>query len=303
MKMSYFKEFIVLANVESYTLASAQLSMNESALSRHIKTLEKELGLPLFERNSRNVRLSPYGQLFLPYAKKIAFLSQDYTRELAEAKRRRQKTVAIGTSCYINDLIVDYHQYEPSVSLLSDFTDDTSLAGALRSGRYELGFFGSIPEHAEDFIVLPFMTDCYAAALPSSHPLASKNQIRLEELKDDFFISYDSASQNDVHLKAICQSAGFFPNIVCRADVTTSIINFIKMGFGISLLLKRSVLAAASEDMKAVAVVDIFPAQPSDIFLCWQRNVPLSDSAKNFTDFALKVWAKEKNKDKAETVF
>ena len=69
MNTEYLKEFVVLAETKNFWEASDRLYMNQSTLSKHIKSLENELGVDLFLRTTRRVELTNYGQTFLPYAK------------------------------------------------------------------------------------------------------------------------------------------------------------------------------------------------------------------------------------------
>ena len=67
MNTEYLKEFVVLAETKNFGEASDRLYMNQSTLSKHIKSLENELGINLFLRTTRRVELTNYGQTFLPY--------------------------------------------------------------------------------------------------------------------------------------------------------------------------------------------------------------------------------------------
>ena len=72
MDISYVLEFVVLADTKSFSAASYQLHMSQAALSKHIQSMERELGHPLFIRTTSNVEISEYGQIYLPYARQIS---------------------------------------------------------------------------------------------------------------------------------------------------------------------------------------------------------------------------------------
>lgn len=78
MEISYFREFVVLAETQNYWAASERMFIGQSSLSKHIKTLERQLGAPLFDRSSRRVALTEFGRLMLPYAQKVASLQYEY---------------------------------------------------------------------------------------------------------------------------------------------------------------------------------------------------------------------------------
>mgnify|MGYP000270200484 CR=1 FL=1 len=70
MELSYIREFVVLAETGNYLEAADALFIAQSSLSRHIKSIELDLGSPLFDRTTRKVVLNGFGQAFLPYAKR-----------------------------------------------------------------------------------------------------------------------------------------------------------------------------------------------------------------------------------------
>ena len=287
MKLNYFKEFIVLAEVENYTLASKRLDILESALSRHIRTLEKELNITLFDRTSRKVSLSYYGQIFLPYAKQMAFLQQEYTRELMEAKEKHVNSISIGTTYFINDLLIDFHHYDSQTSLMIDFTDNFTLVERLLSGRCEIGFFTEPEDLTEDFMIFPYVVDFYVAVLPVTHPLAGRESIELTELAGDNFISYKTDSDGDIRLKELCRGAGFNPIIVLTADVETTITSFVRDGIGVSILLKKGI----SNDLPpGVCMVNIEPGAGASIYLAYRKDARLSVGAEYFIRYTQNIW-------------
>ena len=79
MEINYLRELVVLAQMGNFLEAADALYIAQSTLSKHIKKIESELGVPLFDRTTRKVSISKYGQLFLPYAKQIAEIQDQYT--------------------------------------------------------------------------------------------------------------------------------------------------------------------------------------------------------------------------------
>ena len=92
MDIEYLCEFTVIAKLESFSRAAEELCISQSSLSKHILTLERELGVPLLVRNSRNVTLSPAGAQILPMAAQVYELKNKIM--VAAAKQSsRQKTI------------------------------------------------------------------------------------------------------------------------------------------------------------------------------------------------------------------
>lgn len=86
MDINYFKEFSVLAETRNYWEAAERLFVNQSTLSKHIKAMEKELGVLLFSRTTRKVELTEFGKALLPYAQSIMHTQFEYSALLLQKK-------------------------------------------------------------------------------------------------------------------------------------------------------------------------------------------------------------------------
>ncbi len=81
------REFLTLSELKNFNSASEKLFLSQPTLSRHIKELEEELGVTLFNRSTRRVELTDAGQYFLPFAKLIVNAEDEYTVGLAAMRR------------------------------------------------------------------------------------------------------------------------------------------------------------------------------------------------------------------------
>lgn len=104
MELAFIREFVTLAEIRKFSAAAQQLHISQSTLSRHIQTLETELGCTLFTRTTRDVELSACGALYLPYAKKIAHIAGPQTHACgntaASSGRRSQSASSTIRTCF-----------------------------------------------------------------------------------------------------------------------------------------------------------------------------------------------------------
>lgn len=91
MEIEYLYEFTVIAKMQNFSRAAEELCMSQSSLSKHVLALERELGVPLLIRNSRNVTLSPAGAQILPLAAQASEL-KNKIRVVADKQSGREKT-------------------------------------------------------------------------------------------------------------------------------------------------------------------------------------------------------------------
>lgn len=188
MEIQYLAEFIRLAETCSYVEAADQLYISQSSLTKHIQRLEKELGVPLFDRSTRSVRLSSYGKDFLPYAKAICASYQKGLDKLSHQMDRNQNTLRIAAippmSAYgIPELIQQFEKKYPQCTLhLYQETSET-IWKMIADHRCDIAFAHDVSnELPEGFEAVTYTRDYIVAAISSDNPLSARKSISLDEL-------------------------------------------------------------------------------------------------------------------------
>ena len=96
MEITYLREFMELSTLLNYTETAEKLYISQPVLSKHIKSLENELGFSLFERNSKSVALTDFGRRYLPYAEKIVRQYEEGEKWRKEYIDRKSTFVRMG---------------------------------------------------------------------------------------------------------------------------------------------------------------------------------------------------------------
>jgi DNA-binding transcriptional LysR family regulator len=295
MNTDIFLEFSVLAEIESYNEAADQLLISESALSRHIQGLEDELGVRLFDRTSRKVRINKYGKIFLPYAQRFIAMQHEYFHDIEKVKKGKE-TVFICSSYYIDDFLFKFHSLNNSMAVThvnSDNNNSDKWPYLLRRGVCELAFVTDPVDGNNEFTVVPFETDCYVAVLPKSHSFATRKSLPLSELSDEKFISFKENSHSDSQLKKLCRGSGFDPKISFNTDTGSAIASFVKNGMGVSILLKKTL---SKMNVTGVTLVNIEPKAVIHVCICHLKAAVLSRGAKSLLQFSTDTWPEIKRK-------
>jgi LysR family transcriptional activator of glutamate synthase operon len=207
-QLYYFKK---LAELEHYTQAAKELYISQPALSDAIHSLENELGVPLFQRVGRNVKLTKYGREFNEYVK--AGL-QEIDNGVARA---RSYSTSPRGNLNIGAIFTVQGDYLPA--LLNAFNDKVSnevsftlfqgfslpLIEGLRRGEYD-AVFAAKPEHAEDLECVPVVAHELVAVVQKDHPLAFKHTVRLEELQPYHVYTYRPGTPIGNEVNAILDS-------------------------------------------------------------------------------------------------
>lgn len=187
MDISYLNEFVVLAEVKKYSAAAQRLHISQPTLSRHIQAMEAELGSPLFDRTTREMDLSEFGRLYLPYAKRI---SNEFQKAQAQAEaftREQIEKVRIGVVhnpdlYHIIDSIVAFQQVHPTIPIQMIEGTANELEAEFAAGRLNI----MTTPYAEWETAPPNFIQVgmgrIAAVLSARHPLARQTAIPLSAL-------------------------------------------------------------------------------------------------------------------------
>lgn len=286
------REFVVLAQTCNYLQAAELLFISQSSLSKHIKSLERELGVELFDRSTRRVQLTSQGRVFLPFARRLAETSRDATVALADMHDNTQHVLDIGSI----PVMVPYgitavlHRFEntyPNIRIRITEGEADQLRELLRKKKLDLAFIrewdGDVDhdDTDEEFETIIFAEDELVAILPSAHPLANRPLIRLSELATESFLLLPEGTVMSALVTDACAVEGFVPDVRYRGSRAENIIDLVERGMGVSLLMQKP---AAYLSHKAVAVVNLEHPIVTKVKLCRLRDREPSAEAQLFLD-------------------
>ena len=129
MDTSFYREFLVLVDTLNFWEASSRLFMNESSLSKHIRKMEKELGVKLFDRSSRKVELTHYGKMMIPFAEKIVEAEMESRDAIRNAVEMENGVLMVGilpdaTNYQLTDVLVRFSDAYPD-AVIKALDNDT----------------------------------------------------------------------------------------------------------------------------------------------------------------------------------
>ena len=288
MEINYLKEFVVLAQTGNFLEAADILYSSQSALSKHIKSMELELGVSLFDRTTRKVNISKFGQLLLPYAKQIVELQDKYNAILQNSIEAEREILTVGSihslaQYNISDIFANFKKSRPQSTINVVQGGSEEMKGMLRQRKCELAFIRFSDEVDEDLVKIPYAVDTMVAVLPVTHPLARQKTIPLRMLANEDILL--TAKQTMLYRLGInaCEQSGFTPKVAYTDHNLGDICDLVAKGPGVALLMKQLALYVSSPK---IAIVDISPSVSTQINLCYLKGVELSDAAKHFLSCA-----------------
>ena len=279
MDIRAIRYFLAAAETENLSRASERLNIVQSALSHQIRGLEEELGVELFVRHGRRIRLSQMGRVFLEDARKLLADLELAKQRVARAARGALGELRVGVETIssrnrlVSRALLEFRGSFPDVSLQLSAFMGGPLREAIRAGEVDAGFVPMLAQIA-DLETLTFGTTDWVLALPRDHRLATKPRLLLKDLEGEPFIwrPRDVSPIVYDHLLAACRAKGFTPDIVQEAH-NEMMLSLVAVGLGVGLLVEDVAEQHASDEMVAFRKVEDF-SMPLDLCLVWRKDNP-----------------------------
>ncbi|WP_409180818.1 LysR family transcriptional regulator [Amycolatopsis sp. VS8301801F10] len=249
MELRYLSAFVAVAEELHFGRAAKRLRMAQPPLSQQIRQLEKELGVRLFDRNTRSVRLTNAGEAFLEPARTALEDVGIAVRAAKAAGRGEYGRVTVGFAGASSHealprLTRAVRAAHPGLELVMRGQTYANVAlEKVADGSLDLGFVrlpGDRPDApAPGVQTRVIQVEELICALPADHPLAGRECVALEDLAGEPFVSFPSnagSTLRDALVKA-CEAAGFTPRVAQEAPDSYTILALVAAGVGVTLTL------------------------------------------------------------------
>ncbi len=241
IEVRHLRYFLAVAETLHFSKAAAQLGMAQPPLSQQIRSLERILGYPLFERTTRGVRLTKVGQYFRECSQNTVTKIQDDV-EMARRLGSGQEgvlTVGFSGSVMLTTLpkaIERYRRAYPRVELRLRELVTAEQMPSLLDGALDLGFLRD-GEPRDGLSIESILRERFIAVLPARHRLAGRATIRPGDLRNEPFVLFARRMGPLAFDRTIscCEVEGFRPNVVQEAPQWPTVVRLVAAGSGISL--------------------------------------------------------------------
>jgi DNA-binding transcriptional LysR family regulator len=291
MELRHLRYFVAVAENSGFGRAAQLLHVAQSAISEQVRDLEEELGAPLFDRNNRNIRLTPEGEIFLADAKEILAAVSKATANVKRSLQGEVGTLTIGffaggTGAFFPAIIKEFRSRFPEVQLKLVEMAPLMQHQALQAGTIDIGFTRVLGPQVSALRSEHFLTERLYVVLPRTHRLAQAQQIAVKELSEEQFVLNDRGYSAPVFDKVItlCTEAGFSPRIRATGTVSSGILPLVEAGEGIAILPGGS-RRLSSEELIFVPLSD--RSAFVDLVIAWSPGSP-SRVVQSFLDLVRK---------------
>ncbi len=275
MKLRHLKCFMVLSEELHFSKAAEKLYIGQPPLSRTIKELENELGVKLFDRNKRNVKLTPCGEFLKAEGSKLFSNIENIKTQLKiidEGKSGQLKIGYVGAAMHsiLPDLLINLREKMDITTILYEMNNDDQIQ-AIKSEQIDIGFLRSAP-HTNELSIIPILKETFSLILPLNHPLANHKKINIKDLAKEPFISlnYQCAPALIDKIMNICLQKGFAPKIAHETSQINSIIRLVESGLGYSIV-PTSVKTVYSLNVKFIEINSV--KEKAELLLLHLKNM------------------------------
>ncbi len=289
MNLKQLEYFRTTAELEHFTRAAELLGISQSSLSHSIKELEEELGVKLFQRQGRNVKLTKYGQMFLPSVTQSLDALSDGCQQVKDSVNPDGGTVHIALPARLEPFasyLAVYYVSETGRSHVNfQFTRTSSCADArhkLLESTVDLVF---LPEAGNDlFDSFRIGSHEIVVLVSQNHRLAGRKSVTLAELRGERFLYYPRRHPFRRTLDSAFAEVGFTPSITAETAQDHAIFGMVAANRGVAIMPRP--LGDMPYPIKILPITGTPPA-PRQIYLLWNRRTSLPPAALRLRDFIL----------------
>jgi DNA-binding transcriptional LysR family regulator len=293
MDLRLLSHFVVVAEQLHFRRASQIIGTAQPTLSQQIAALEEHLGVQLFDRSQRSVRLTHAGAMFLKDARRLLADFAAASERAQQAEQAQHGTLSIAAInapifAYLPKVVARFRTRYPDVSLQISVMYGTEILEALRRRDVELAFARYKPQDDLGGVILH--RHPLRCVLPESHPAAYGDSVSLRSLKGERLVIYPRSLIGEAfdQVIAFCHMYDFFPESIKEATGVESLMGLIACGGGIGIL-PSSWEAIRFGDI-AVRRIDESADWTFESAAFWRRDQE-SPLARAFVDIAKEVCA------------
>ena len=297
MEIKDMRAFYAIVEEGNISHAAQRLDIAQPALSRQMKRLETALGVQLFERGSRRIRLTDAGRVMYARVEHILGMVDGTVREITEIGSGVAGSIRLGTittsgAMLLPELISEFHSRYPNVTYQIWEAEGARILELLDNRVIEIGITRTqVDSKVYESIVLP--NEPLVLIMNKDHEIgAALDRVKLEELKGVPIII--PLRWQSVFV-ANCRKEGFEPNVVCVSDSIVQDLLLTKMGMGMALLPVSSKTLLTDGNLIYKKLVE--PEMSTHTVIAWLKNRTLSSSSEHLIRLFREIFLNEREAD------
>ncbi|AMW81928.1 LysR family transcriptional regulator [Pseudomonas sp. TH34] len=290
MNLRTLLAFVEVVRQGSFSQAAEVVSLTQSTVSKAVKTLEDELGTPLFNRIGHKSELTAAGEI--AYRRALVLLAErsDLVAEINDLLGLKRGVLRIGlppvgSGVLFAAMFALYRQRYPEIEIELIEHGSKKLGECLEAGEVDLAAL-LVPVAGEfeyqDVRVEPLMV-----VMPIDHPLAGRKSVDFSDLADSPFILFEAGFALNRIILTACERRGVVPRVTARSAQIDFIVDLVAAGLGVAFLPS---MLAYKHLHAGIALIQLDEPQTDwHIALAWRRQAHLPPAARAWLDLALEM--------------
>jgi len=273
--------FLTVAKHGGFRGAAKHRGLSQSAVTQHIKQLERSLNAVLIDRSNAVSKLTTEGQALLPYAQMLI----DISMKASDLFRRSSLTIGASSNVgiYLLQPYLKEFQHHCSVRLDIVIADNASIADKLQRLEIDIAVM-EWWDNRSGFTANIWRSEELVLIVPTSHPWASRSSVQVDELDGIELIGGEKGTGTGRIIERVLGDRGLRINVAMQLGSTEAVKHAVKAGLGVSLVLAGAVTDEVLNRQLSVVRIDGDTLQ-KDIYVI-HRNCPSADSVESrFVDF------------------
>lgn len=290
MELNKLYYFHIVAKNQNVTKAAEELFISQPALTKAIKNLEKQLGLPLFYKKGKHIFLTSFGKYLKGETDKMFAIWNNVTLETKKIKHEYDKSIRINVlaaTSIVTDAVLEYKKLNSDTIFHIIQNEEANCDISVTTNSVD---FSKLPEFADKYI---FEEKIYLAT-PKIDEYEEKESISLEEVREKGFVNLSGSRLFRIVCDKFCESAGFTPNIIFESDSPATVKNIIKSGMGIGFWPEFSWSEFPLEDINLIPISN--PVCQRELIIGLHTNMFTTNTVKDFYNFLL-LYISERTKE------
>jgi DNA-binding transcriptional LysR family regulator len=256
MELRQLEYFVAVAEEANFTRAAQRVLISQSGVSSQVRQLERELGQELFDRSTRQARLTAAGQAALDPARAALAAAANIQHAVDEVTGLVRGRLAIGmvVGCTITPLFVameKFHRRHPGIEMAVTEDNSEQMAAAVRSGQLDVALIGATGKLPDGLDGMTIITENLSALVPPTHALARRARLPIGQLDGEPIVCMPVGTGIRATLDMGCAAAGFTPQVTVEASAADTVAELTRRGLGVGVL---SASMTTRYDKRLVAV-------------------------------------------------
>jgi DNA-binding transcriptional LysR family regulator len=289
MKLFQIEYLVAVCRYGSISQAADALLVSRPAVSRAVRDLEEEFGVPLLQRNTTGVVLTEAGQVFYEKCLKIQQMLAELGTEMASFKCGAQdesdRVLSIGISftarCVVLPFINAFHHEFPEVKIRLTDIERAFLDSRTLVPDYDLEIALCSGERVEGVEFLNIRETFLAFCCSKQHPLAGRSHVSVMDLKDEPLVALSRLEKESNQMTALFASHGLTPNIVYLTNQMTSLRQMIRENICSSIKPRESM-----ENDPEIATIPVDECEKLYMRILWNGNIRHNKAFHDFISYA-----------------